>query len=639
MLILQATVIIRHYKRLRPGLRTPLVLFTIVPIVATAFQAFHYGVSLTNITVVGTAALLYIFALIDLNETVANADQIEIRMLKEEQKNMHILLEQTAEALAGAIDAKDRYTHGHSTRVAEYSRKIAQLSGKSTEECDEIYFAALLHDVGKIGIADKIINKEGKLTSAEYNEIKKHPVIGSQILSRITRSPYLSVGANFHHERYDGKGYPMGLKGDDIPEIARIIAVADAYDAMTSKRSYREPKPQQEVREEIVKGMETQFDPNFAGLMLHLIDRDPDYQMKEREDLTELGGTIEMRFEEYRSTITTGIMVNERPTTIVLNSKRDEDYPYSDCVPTIILFDALDARVHEDDEKKQKEMKYLEYAVIRFNGETICEEARKLETHVTVHDADDIDYESEEKHGIQYTVNAVKWKDHLRLRIDNVYQSLEVILALPDAVRFTYIALTGEHCEISNVKIQKAEKEIDEKEIPRIAEEISYINVPAGDIPNVQVDGWRSAASQGMPVRDNMQIRFHTMSLPTARLIWHCPYVSIYSSKNGQVKGPGFLEYVLVRLDGENWESDANAENKIVVNRTDDFDGWENWKEQNKQGMDCTVSIRRRGNTVTVTTENGGISIKSTTKINKETRDIYAALTGDQCAITNIRYQ
>ena len=111
--------------------------------------------------------------------------------------------------------------------------------------------------------------------------IKTHPVIGNQILQKISKNPSLSIGAHYHHERYDGKGYPDGLKGEEIPEIARIIAVADAYDAMTSKRSYRDSLPQNVVREQIVNGIGTQFNPEFARIMLDLIDRDTGYSMRE----------------------------------------------------------------------------------------------------------------------------------------------------------------------------------------------------------------------------------------------------------------------------------------------------------------------------------------------------------------------
>lgn len=191
---------------------------------------------------------------------------------------------ETAQALASAIDAKDAYTHGHSTRVAEYSRAIAQRAGKSETECRDIFLAALMHDVGKIGIPGKIINKVGTLTEEEFDVIKMHPVIGKHILENISQAPHISDGAYFHHERYDGNGYPKGLESTNIPDIGRIIAVADAYDAMTSKRSYRGILPQEKVRSEIENGIGTQFDPVYAKIMLDMIDEDKDYKMKEQWD-------------------------------------------------------------------------------------------------------------------------------------------------------------------------------------------------------------------------------------------------------------------------------------------------------------------------------------------------------------------
>lgn len=188
---------------------------------------------------------------------------------------------ETAEALASAIDAKDAYTHGHSTRVAEYSREIARRLGKTETACRNIYLSALLHDVGKIGVPNTIINKQGKLTTEEYDTVKQHPVIGAQILANITQIPHIADGAYYHHERYDGNGYPTGLSGKKIPEIGRIIAVADAYDAMTSNRSYRKQLPQDIARSEIGKGIGTQFDPDFARIMLAMIDQDKDFKMRE----------------------------------------------------------------------------------------------------------------------------------------------------------------------------------------------------------------------------------------------------------------------------------------------------------------------------------------------------------------------
>lgn len=189
---------------------------------------------------------------------------------------------QVVSALAAAIDAKDNYTNGHSSRVAEYAKMIAARSGYSKAEQDEIYLMGLLHDVGKIGIPDEVINKPSRLTDEEYEIIKKHPAIGYSILSSIKESSKLSTGARWHHERYDGGGYPDGISGELIPEEARIIAVADAYDAMTSRRSYRDIMPQDRVRAEIEKGMRTQFDPKFARVMFRMIDEDTDYSMREQ---------------------------------------------------------------------------------------------------------------------------------------------------------------------------------------------------------------------------------------------------------------------------------------------------------------------------------------------------------------------
>ena len=192
---------------------------------------------------------------------------------------------QTVAALSDAVDAKDRYTSGHSKRVAEYARRLAARLGKSKEEQDEIYRAGLLHDVGKIRIPEDIINKPGKLTDDEFNTIKIHSITGYNILKGISEDSVIAAAAKHHHERYDGKGYPNGLKGEEIPETARILGVADSYDAMASNRSYRDALPQEVVRSEIEKGRGTQFDPKIADIMLKMIDEDKEYRMKETDSL------------------------------------------------------------------------------------------------------------------------------------------------------------------------------------------------------------------------------------------------------------------------------------------------------------------------------------------------------------------
>ena len=221
----------------------------------------------------------------DYNTEMEKEVEKKTEELREQKDNVKQLFLQTVTALSEAVEAKDRYTSGHSKRVAEYARMIAVRRGKSKEEQEEIYQAGLLHDVGKIRIPEGIINKAGKLTDEEFATIKIHPVTGFQILRGISNNSFIAIAAKYHHERYDGKGYPNGIAGDKIPEVARILGVADSYDAMTSNRSYRKALPQEVVRGEIEKGKGTQFDPDIADIMLQLIDEDKEYRMQQNDSM------------------------------------------------------------------------------------------------------------------------------------------------------------------------------------------------------------------------------------------------------------------------------------------------------------------------------------------------------------------
>ena len=225
-------------------------------------------------------AVFVIFCVISVRRIAKAEDSEEKSMNKLRQMNLSII-----RSLASTIDAKDRYTSGHSQRVAEYSLKIAQKMGKSEEDQRVIYHAGLLHDVGKIRVPKDIINKPGKLSEGEFDSIRIHTVSGYHILHGIHDDSRIAYGAKYHHERYDGAGYPNGLSGDDIPEVARIIAVADAYDAMTSDRSYRKAIPQEVVRSEILHGRSTQFDPVIADIMLQIIDEDKNYELRQNNDV------------------------------------------------------------------------------------------------------------------------------------------------------------------------------------------------------------------------------------------------------------------------------------------------------------------------------------------------------------------
>lgn len=569
----------------------------------------------------------------EISTLVTNIDQIigaiddYISEVETAGTRLQNLTVEVMEALASAIDAKDKYTRGHSARVAEYSKRIAEKAGKSKEACDEIYYTALLHDVGKIGIPESIINKKGRLTDEEFETIKQHPVLGAKILENIKDSPYLSIGAHYHHERYDGKGYPDHLKGEEIPEIARIVSVADAYDAMTSLRSYREPIPQQTVREELVKGSGTQFDPVFAKIMLHLIDLDIEYKMIEWGKKNNEKSVSELIIDSYRSEVSMSIHLTNTLTVTSVTVKPFDRATGVAPRPSLILFDALDGQVHSN-ENEIRDMVYFEYGEIWFDGSTKVSGARKMQTNTINKGSGKPD---------EYRIETARVKDHAMIRIIGEKQTNEVIIALPDSTRFAYISLTGEHCSISNIRIKKTDTEIKAEQIPRIAEAISYINAPEGDIPNVQVDGYRSAASQGIPIEDGMQITFHSMSLPTARLVWHCPFLNVFGADDGKVYGKNNRDYMLLRLDGECWEGSPDCTVTSTAGRTDDFVNWDEWKSRSKTGYDCTFSFERHGNIITVYTENGGVTVTATAEITDRDQPIFAAITGDQVAITNIR--
>lgn len=185
-----------------------------------------------------------------------------------EYKNITV---EAIQAIARTIDAKDEYTNGHSIRVGAYSRIIAESMGLSSDEVDNIYYIALLHDIGKIAIPDSILNKPGRLTNEEFEIMKSHTTRGASILKGISTIPQIVEGAKSHHEKYDGTGYPDGISGENIPYVARIICCADCFDAMASKRVYKEAYPLDVIVREFERCAGTQFDPKIAKVVIDLI--------------------------------------------------------------------------------------------------------------------------------------------------------------------------------------------------------------------------------------------------------------------------------------------------------------------------------------------------------------------------------
>lgn len=194
-------------------------------------------------------------------------DKVKEKTVQIEQLSFEII-----STIASMIEAKDSYTKGHSVRVAEYSAMIALDLGWNEEEVQNLKYVALLHDIGKVGIPDNVLNNPNRLTESEFDIIKSHTTIGGDILKDIETIPDVDSGAKYHHERYDGKGYPSGLIGEHIPLVARIICIADAYDAMSSKRVYRNSLPPEVIRNELINGRGTQFDSDLLDVFVDLLD-------------------------------------------------------------------------------------------------------------------------------------------------------------------------------------------------------------------------------------------------------------------------------------------------------------------------------------------------------------------------------
>lgn len=211
------------------------------------------------------------YASANLYDNISKKNIEYVEKINENSKQMQEMTLQSIMTIANTIDAKDEYTKGHSQRVSEYSYILAKELGMNDEEAENIRFIGLLHDIGKIGVPDSILNKAGRLTDEEYEIMKTHPTVGANILKDIKLLPGLDIGAKYHHERCDGRGYPSGLRGEEIPYIARIIGVADSYDAMSSSRVYRARLSDEEILQEFIRCKGTQFDPDIADVFIKLL--------------------------------------------------------------------------------------------------------------------------------------------------------------------------------------------------------------------------------------------------------------------------------------------------------------------------------------------------------------------------------
>lgn len=627
--LVQLTVIVEYKKVFSKLIYTSLLVFILVPIAMGILQIFTYGISIVNMAMVLVSLSLYFFSYLDINAVVEKAHEMEVEDLHKEQDSMKRLFNQTATAFVSAVEKRDVFSEGHATRVAELARRIASAAGKSEEECEKVYYAALLHDVGMIGISDAVIESADDLNGEEYEEVRHKPELSAQILAAIKEYPYLSEGAKYSCERYDGTGYPKGLKGEEIPEISRIITVADAYDNMHSRKRFRDPLSYIVIREEFVKESGGQFDPNFAEIMLQIMDAE--HLKNETQEYRPL--ETELSCKEYREHVSSGIPIEEEETRITFDYREDKENKEEFSEPSLILFDAYDRQTHVNI-KSIEAYRYQEYGEVWFDGKYISTSARDMEME---------ELENEKKarrskfFGGSYEIVTGRFEDHIFVRMISPNRRQELIAALPNISKSAYIGLTCEHGTLSNIKTEKTGRILQDGDIKRLVGEISFTNRLESDLPNLQIDKTRSAATMGLLLRDYMRLDFHTMSLPTANLVWHCAYILIFNSEDGMVFGKNYKEYAMVKINGEVSQDEGCAENDFEMKKGSDFQGFNAWKEANKEGIECTVELSRKGNKIRLTTENLGVSIQNTTTIKDGDGKVYVALTGDQVALTDIR--
>ncbi len=206
-------------------------------------------------------------------EKILSRYYLEEQLRRMERRNTRLFLN-VLQVMAKVLEAKDPYTKFHSENVAKFARKIARAMGYSPQEVEMIQIAGILHDFGKIGVKEGVLNKVGHLTDKEFDAVKRHPVIAATILEPIEDLSSVIADIRHHHEYYNGHGYPSGLKGEEIPLGARILQVADAYDAMTSQRSYHDPMDRTEAIRELRRCAGSQFDPRIVEVFVKLLESD-----------------------------------------------------------------------------------------------------------------------------------------------------------------------------------------------------------------------------------------------------------------------------------------------------------------------------------------------------------------------------
>lgn len=591
--IVQYTAIIKHRKCFSKFIFTAVALYIFLPIVTGIIQIFTYGISIVNMTMVLVSVFLYFFSYLDVNAAVQKAHEIEIQSFKNEQKRMKSIFGQAVQAMACVLERGSEAQKGRAERIALTARELAKRNGKNEDECDKVFYAGYCFEAGE------------------------------EALSCIKAFPYLYETAQSIGKDYD----------ESLPEYSRIITVARDYDKMINDTSV----PAFFVRDYFIREAGKKYDPVYAKYLVQILDSETNkngFEKAAEEIQTEL------LCHDYREEITAGIPVLQNIEDICFDCEPlPSDAAASSSAsapvfsaPAIILFDSSDEKVHKSQQSIETH-KYIEYGEIWFDAHSISTSVRNMEIRNVTEEKS----ASESGSAASYKITACRFEDHILLKMKGPVKSFEVIIALPSVSKSAFIGITGENVHIKNIKIEETGRLVEENEIPRIAEKLNYINRIESDLPNVQITKPLAVFTQGVEIKNNMKIYFHTQSLPGANLVWHCPYIILYYSEDGKVNGKNYCEYAMIKFDGEENGSNDFAENTFVMKKTEGFTSWEDWEELNKAGYECQIEFIKNGSEVMLTTQNKGIFIQNTTKVRNGNKDIFVAFSGDQVALTDIR--
>ncbi len=576
--IICLTVVIQYRKKFSKLLYTALLLYVLLPLICGIIQVFTYGISIVNMAMVIVSVMIYILNYLDINNTVDHAHEIEVQNIQDMQERVRKMFDATLMGVVSEIEKKDRLDEGNAALAADYSRKIAEKCDKDEEFCQKVYYTTLFEAIDLPGVMDKVID----------------------------------------------------LNQDEAKDMQRIAEVSGDYVHMTTTGEDRNAVPDYLAREVFVREAGEKYDLAYANIMVKIID--------DQDTGGFSGGPIiesEISCNEYRDRISNGIEITTREKKIRFECKNGIDSHKIPGAPSIVLFDSMDRRVHSD-EKTIRGYDYVEYGELWFDGHYVATAARKMET-IENNPNETVDHDGIGKEKGSYEICAVRYEDHIRIEMTGPECTNVWIVALPDKTKNSYIGLTGENCEITEINIESANEEIGSDHIPRIVTETSYIDCLESDIKNVQIDRFRSAATEGIELSGHIRLLFHSMSLPSANMIWHCPSIVIYYSKDGIVFGPDYREYDLIKLDGEEDGDKEYVTNRFKMKRKEEFPGWNLWKEKNKAGLDYEVYVEKKGNRIKVKTSNLGIELENITTVLDDPEKVYVAITGDQVALTDIR--